>query len=240
MAVYLIDTTNINEKVYDFLKQGITDFTYPPGHKFDLRELRRRIGISQTPIKDALFRLSGEGLVEVSPRRGTFVKEVTKKDIGEIYDVRMILEGGAGEMVARTITDAQLDELETLFRKTLEKCANSNYKVFMEREREFHLAIIRFANNKRLLGIYKELNAHMQAVRFRFGPTAKRLPHTNQEHERILKAMKSRDPGKVKEAIIEHLLSGKAAFLGRTERREKQMEEKPIRTRKASGKSTHG
>jgi DNA-binding GntR family transcriptional regulator len=227
-----IDTSNINEKVYDFLKQGITDFTYPPGHKFDLRELRRQIGISQTPIKDALFRLSGEGLVEISSRRGTFVKEVTKKDIGEIYDARMILEGGAGEMVARTITDEQLDELEMLFRKTLEKGANSDYKIFMEREREFHLAIIRFADNKKLLSIYKELNAHMQAVRFRFGPTAKRLPHTNKEHERILKAMRSRDPDKVKAAIMKHLASGKTAFLGKAGQKQSEIKRKTRRARK--------
>ena len=226
-----IDTSNINEKVYDFLKQGITDFTYPPGHKFDLRELRKQIGISQTPIKDALFRLSGEGLVEISSRRGTFVKEVTKKDIGELYDARMILEGGAGEMVARTITDEQLDELETLFRKTLEKGANSDYKVFMEREREFHLAIIRFTDNKKLLSIYVELNAHMQAVRFRFGPTAKRLPHTNKEHERILKAMRSRDPDRAKATIIKHLTSGKAAFLGKAEQRQNETKGKRRRTK---------
>ena len=230
-----IDTSNINEKVYKFLKKGIMDFTYPPGHKFDLRQLRKQIGISQTPIKDALFRLSGEGLVEVSSRRGTFAKEVTEKDIGEIYDARLILEGGAGEILAKTITDEQLKELEALFQKTLRKDANSEYKVFMEREREFHLAIIRFTNNQRLLGIYKQLNAHMQAVRFRFGPTAERLPHTNQEHERILKAFRSRDPRKVKAAITKHLLSGKASFLGKkTAQRKDQAKEKHRRSNKAS------
>lgn len=208
-----IDVTNINEKIYDWLKKRIITCTYPPGHKLNIRQLGKDLGVSQTPIKDALFRLAGEGLIEISSRKGTYVKEVTDQDIAEIYDTRLILESGAGEIIATGITDEQIMELEKLYEATLRTDADADYRIFMERESEFHLAIIRYTNNNRLIGIYKQLNAHMQSVRFRYGGRVKRLPHTNQEHEKILRAIKTHDPVKVKEAVRDHLLSGRATFL---------------------------
>jgi len=208
-----IDVTNINEKIYEWLKKRIISCIYPPGHKLNVRQLRKDLGVSQTPIKDALFRLAGEGLIEISSRKGTFVKEVTDHDIAEIYDTRLILESGAGEIIATEITDEQIKELEKLYDATIRIDTNADYRIFMERESEFHFAIMRYTNNSRLIDIYKQLNAHMQAVRFRYGGRVQRLPHTNQEHENILKALKKRDPVKVKEAIKNHLLSGRATFL---------------------------
>jgi len=208
-----IDVTNINEKIYDWLKQRIITCIYPPGHKLNIRQLGKDLGVSQTPIKDALFRLAGEGLIEISSRKGTYVKEVTEQDIAEIYDTRLILETAAGEIIAPQITDKQLEELERLYKATLRTDANADYRIFMERESEFHLTLMRYTNNSRLIGIYKQLNAHMQSVRFRYGGRVQRLPHTNEEHENILKAFKKRDPIEVKEAIRNHLLTGKATFL---------------------------
>lgn len=208
-----IDVTNINEKIFEWLKRRIINCTYPPGHKLNVRQLRKDLGVSQTPIKDALFRLAGEGLIEISSRKGTYVKEVTDQDIAEIYDTRLILESGAGEIIAAGITDEQIKELEELYEATLRTDADADYRIFMERESEFHLAIMRYTNNSKLIGIYKQLNAHMQSVRFSYGGRVKRLPHTNQEHENILKALKKRDSLKVKEAIKNHLLSGRAVFL---------------------------
>jgi DNA-binding GntR family transcriptional regulator len=114
-----IDVTNINEKIYEWLKKRIISCIYPPGHKLNVRQLRKDLGVSQTPIKDALFRLAGEGLIEISSRKGTYVKEVTDQDIAEIYDTRLILESGAGEVIATEITDEQIKELERLYEATL-------------------------------------------------------------------------------------------------------------------------
>ena len=97
----LIDVTNINEKVYLLIKQNIIKFVYPPGHNLNITELKETLGVSPTPIKDALFKLAGEGLVVIYPRRGTYVKDITAEDIHEIIQTRLILEtavigGGLG------------------------------------------------------------------------------------------------------------------------------------------------
>jgi DNA-binding GntR family transcriptional regulator len=210
----VIDVTNINEKVYDFLKKGITDLTYPPGERIKVRELQHELGVSQTPIKDALFRLAGEGMVEISSRRGTFVTEVTERDIREVAETRIILETGAVEIVAKRITAAQLTELEALYRATLIEEESVGYDSYMERDSQFHLKIIEFTNNERLLKLYKQLNAHMQIVRFRFARRAKRkLSWTDEDHARILEAIKEHDAQKAVQTVREHLLRARDAFL---------------------------
>ena len=75
----LIDVTNINEKVYNYIKTNIISYNYPPGYNLNLNQLSELLGVSPTPIKDALFRLAGEGLVEIAPRKGTYVKDVTSR-----------------------------------------------------------------------------------------------------------------------------------------------------------------
>ncbi len=214
MSTYVtFDPSNINEKIYNFLKGRILDLTYPPGHKLDMRQLKDELGVSQTPIKDALFRLAGEGFVAVSSRKGTHVREVNERDVSEIYDIRTMLETGAAEILVGRITDEQLDELGRLYQETLLRDADDDYPVFMERSKEFHRAIIRFTDNRRLLDLYEHLHAHMQIVRFRVGkqPLQKRST-TNQEHEEILSAFKERDPFKAKEAIKYHLQAAKTAI----------------------------
>jgi DNA-binding GntR family transcriptional regulator len=214
MERQLIDITNINEKVYDFLKKGIINLTYPPGEKINIRKLQQDLGVSHTPIKDALFRLAGEGMVEISSRRGTFVTEVTERDIEEIAETRIILESGALDIVAKQITDQQLAELEVLYQATLIEEEDVGYDSYMEKDSQFHLAIVEFTNNQHLLKLYKQLNAHMQIVRFRFARRAKRkLSWTDQDHARILRAIKENDPQKAKETMREHLLRARDAFL---------------------------
>ncbi len=104
----LIDVSNINEKVYSYIKTNIMNFNYPPGYNLNLNQLSEKLGVSHTPIKDALFKLAGEGLVEIAPRKGTYVKDVTQDDIHEILQTRLILETAAVEAVTAGLTDDQL------------------------------------------------------------------------------------------------------------------------------------
>lgn len=210
----VIDTTNINEKIYNYLKEKIIDCTYPPGERIRVQELGKFFGVSQTPLKDALFRLAGEGFVEVSSRRGTFVKEVTEQDIIDIIDVRIILETGAAEMVVENLTDEQISRLESLYEATLHREKNVDYGRFLQQSSRFHTEIIRFTENRRLLNIYRTMNGHMHLLRFRFSQNAtKRLPGTDKEHLDILNAFRERNPQQAEIAIRQHLLMAKKSFL---------------------------
>jgi DNA-binding GntR family transcriptional regulator len=205
-----IDLASLNEKIYDFIKQRIINAYYPPGYKLNIREISTALGVSHTPVKDALFRLAGEDLIEISSRTGTYVKNITEEDIHEIIQTRIILETAAIEIVAARITDEQLRQLEELYQRSAVLAVQQNdsetYKAFMEYDSRFHLIIIQFAGNNRLLNIYKNLNAHMQFVRFRLMNNAGgKMSTTDREHEMILQTLRDRDPEKAKQAIRDHL-----------------------------------
>jgi len=209
-----IDITNINEKVYKLIKQRIIYLDYPPGQRIDIRQVQNELSVSQTPIKDALFRLAGEGMIEINSRKGTFVREISERDVLEIEEARIILETGAVELISDRISDDQLAELEKLYQDTLFDDGQFDYKIFMEKDNQFHLKIIELTQNQRLMEMYDHLNAHMQIVRFQIARgRSRRLPWTNQDHLNILSALKARDPNKAKEAIKEHRLKAREAFL---------------------------
>ena len=209
-----IDITNINEKIYSLIKGRITHFEYPPGYPLNIRRLQAEFGVSNSPIKDALFRLAGEGLVKITSRKGTFVKDVSERDLYEIEETRAILEVGAVGIIAATITDEQLERLESLYHETLIPEEEFEYSQFMEKDSRFHLEIIRMTNNKRLLDVYKQLNAHVHITRFQYARNRKKpLPWTQQDHKDILKALKLRDRKKIKKAIQSHRVKARDAFL---------------------------
>jgi DNA-binding GntR family transcriptional regulator len=210
----IIDLSNINEKVYDFIKQRIIHLTYPPGHKLNVRELQRELGISQTPIKEALFRLAGEGMIVISARRGTYVKEVTVRDIRELFATRFILEAGAVDLIAKEMTDGQLQELEELYSETLKSDLALDYEQFMEKDRAFHTKIIEFTDNQRLIDTYNHLSTHMQIVRFRMARhNVGKMPWVDEDHQSILNALKERNPEKVKELIRTHFAKSMSFLL---------------------------
>lgn len=212
----LIDIRNINEKVYQLLKKRIVYREYPPGYKLTIRELQKTFGVSNSPIKDALFKLAGEGFIEVTSRKGTFVKDITLNDILEIEQTRIIIESGAVEIVAQKITDEELANLESLYQNTLLPGKKFNYIRFMEKDFEFHNEIIRLTKNKKLVEIYEHLNAHLQIARYRVVRNIKkRLPWTNSDHLEIIQSLRVRNPQKAKEAITQHRVKARNVFLKR-------------------------
>jgi DNA-binding GntR family transcriptional regulator len=210
----LIDITNINEKIYNLIRGRIIHFEYPPGFQITIRKLQDELGVSNSPIKDALFRLAGEGLVEITSRKGTFVKDISETDLYEIEEARAILEIGAVNIIAKTITDEQLGRLDALYKETLIPEDEFEYSKFMEKDSQFHLEIIKMTNNRKLVDIYKQLNAHVHITRFQYARNRKKpLPWTHKDHREIIKALRLRDPEKVKIAIQSHREKARDAFL---------------------------
>lgn len=202
----IIDLTPINERVYDLLKERILECRYPPGAKIDLKALREELGVSPTPIKDALFRLAGEGLVEVNSRRGTYVRQVSEQDLREILHARMILEGGVVEMHAAEISERQLEELERACWEADPHGRHISYRQLVRADDRFHRLMVGLAGNRRLLETYSRLNAHLQILRFRFEEGEEDPePLSDMSHQGIMDALRDRDPAAAKQAVQEHI-----------------------------------
>lgn len=213
----IIDITNINEKVYELIKSRVICRDYPPGHQISIRKLQDELGVSNSPIINALFRLSGEGLVDITSRKGTYVKDITEKDIYEIEELRIILECGAIDIIGRIITDEQVKQLKQKYEETLVVEKKFDYTKFMEKDSRFHLEMVKLTNNQRLIDTYKRLNAHFHIARFEYAKQRKTpLPWTHRDHLEILNALRQRDPEKAKKAIVDHRVKSRDAFLGKT------------------------
>ena len=206
-----IDVTNINEKVYNYIKENIINSNFPSGYKINFKQLIEDLGVSQTPIKDALFRLAGEGLIDIQARTGTYVRSITETDIHEIIQARVFLETSAVGEIISIITDQDLQTLREIYKKSVSLSLKPNdtesYKMFMEYDSQFHFCFFRILGNKNLFNMYRNLNAHMQIVRFRLiNHTQGILPRTNELHRAILDALYERNAEKAKQAIIDHMV----------------------------------
>lgn len=211
-----MDVSSINERVYNFIKTNIINLTYPPGYNLKLAKLSKQLGISPTPIKDALFKLAGEGLIDIAPRKGTYVRELSLNDIREILQIRIILETAVVESIAENITDEQLSGLETIHAQMISFTFVENdskvYRDYLDLDGQFHILLFQILGNQQLLTIYRNLNSHIQICRFKLLDKTGKNPTTNSEHMAILNALQERNPAKAKQAMLKHLQSIEASI----------------------------
>ena len=209
-----IDSSNINERVYFLLKKSIINGSYTPAIKLNIDTLREEFGVSYTPIKDALSRLAGEGLIEIRSRKGTFVRNISKKEVIEIIDTRLLIEPSVVQILATQITDKQLKILEDDHDKKMSLTVTKNMDLtdYIENDFRFHLDLISFMKNDTLFQFYKRLNDHMQIVRYRFSQETEHMAWVLKDHRDIITALKKRKPIDAAEAMKSHLMTSKEEY----------------------------
>jgi DNA-binding GntR family transcriptional regulator len=192
-------------RAYEAIRQGILDAHYAGGTLLSEYELARRIGVSRTPIREALSRLQQEGLVRSVARRGTFVAELTARDIIEIYELREQLEvfaaGAAAERMDMALAEELRDELDAV------RAAPRVERIAAAREEDVHLhkQIIAAASNGRLTQILSTLDDQVHRIRFMALSGEPRIDATLGEHAGIIDAIIRRDREAAGEAMRRHL-----------------------------------
>lgn len=217
-----IDHTALSEKVYLILRTKILNDELKFGEKILIDEIAHQLGVSRTPVKDAVNRLALEGLVEKVPRRGTFVSTLTSQDVVELLDLRLLLELYAAEKVLeKGRVELLLAEMEKCM-ANIDRAANGDdpdYDAYMSWNRDLHLSLIRLAGNNRLLQMYKSLNIHLQVARVHYSHSVEDVSQTQQEHKAIYEAFENGDWEQVKKAISTHINNVKTTVLKTLETR---------------------
>jgi DNA-binding GntR family transcriptional regulator len=205
------------EEAHAFLKEFILSRRFAPGQRLSVDELAARLGISRTPVKDALTRLSAEGLVDIVPRRGTFVSQLTTQDVDEIFDVRELLELYAAKRVLLSGDASVLcTDLAGYIRAMDLAIAGDKYvayDAFMAHDRDFHLSILRASRNRRLVAMYEALNVHIHIARAHYLRQVLGGIQANREHRQILDAFEQRSWPQVERALSTHIQNVKTAIL---------------------------
>ncbi len=193
--------------VYSILKEEILDLRVSPGSQLHIEKLSERLGISRTPIREALLRLENLGLVEVHPRVGFFVADITVSDIAELFEIRDWLESKAAEKVASLLNDKDLDYLDDLLAATEKAVIGNDEVLFLKFEEKFHDFIIQRCGNRHLLGVIESMYNLIHRERILSVSSRENVELTLVEHRRIVAAFHEKDSQKASSMMSMHIRS---------------------------------
>lgn len=191
---------------YDQIKAAILEGRYAPGTRLTEDELAADLGVSRTPVREAVRQLQSEMLLAAVPRFGLTVAVTTMSDLEEIFEVRWLVEGYAARLAAKRITKGELLALASASERIAEAAAAGDRAAVVRGNIQFHRQILDAAHNRRLLLVSRSL---MDALEFAIGRL--RLTRTDgmvTEHGRIVAALQSGDADAAEAAAREHVLGG--------------------------------
>ena len=204
----MLRKANLSETVKDILKNKIINNELRQGERIDLVSLSNELGVSWTPVREALHKLEREGLLKNIPNRGFFVAEIKEEDLREIFQIREALEVLAIRLSTPLFTEKDIDTMENLMKKSKLALKNNNRQIFINCDRVMHSLIIQRSGNKKLSGILENLSDFVHALRIRKIRGLKgghRVDLAIQEHEDLLEAIKEKDIEKASVAMSRHL-----------------------------------
>ena len=222
-----ITAPRVTDTIYQLLREKIVARDLAPGSKINVDAVARQLEVSRTPVHEALTVLAADGLVDVRPRKGTFVTEFTLDDYRETLDIRRALELLAAETICDHITDADVSELRALMRDMQRVAASQQDPAEAARRHdaknlEFHLRLVRLSGNRRLVAMYEDLRAHLPIARAPLDACHWRPPADpeTREHGRILAALEARDASQLAITLHDHLSRSASSLIDDVARRE--------------------
>ena len=203
---------SLSQKAYDFLREGIINNKLKPGEPISESFLRKELGISRTPIREALRSLEKENFVKVYPKRGTFINHISLEKIQEIYQIREIVEGEVARLVASYISLEELSEIEKRLAAFKRSKGNDMGEAILLGQ-AFHRLLFKAFGNDTLTQFIEGLWIDIaRGCGFVSGKSGNALRFLDQ-HLNIINALKKRDGERAKILIIEHLKDAKKSIL---------------------------
>ena len=209
-----IEHVDLGSRVYQLLRRKILTREFRGGDQIHLGELADQMGVSRTPVKDAINRLAHEAFLEIVPRRGTYVVPITGRAVVEVFEVRETFELWAAARGLSTVTPAVLAAMRHAVTEgrrvvTAGGTRAGDDGAFSGQDERFHLLLIQQPGNRRLVEMYKSLGWIPQLIRLYYRRPLQLQMDTQLEHERILHAYETRNPGALTEALHNHLTNGR-------------------------------
>jgi DNA-binding GntR family transcriptional regulator len=201
-----INSSSLHDETVKRIREMILRGALAGGEKIDEKGLSERMGVSRTPIREALRTLSSEGYIDLVPRRGAFVARVSDADIKELFEVMSGLEGLCVRLAMPRLTDKDLEKLEALHAAMEEQYARRDHKAYLKINWEIHGYIQKRSENKLLNeiidGLRKKITLFRQQQLYQPG----RFDLSIQEHRDLMAAIRQRDAVAAEKALAHHLL----------------------------------
>jgi len=195
----------LHEQVAHRLRQMLVENRILPGAKLNERELSEVLKVSRTPLREAIKMLAAEGLVELLPNRGAIAVELSETDVLNTFEVMAGLEAQSGELAAQRITDAELGEIKAMHYEMLAAWTRRDLPFYYRLNAAIHRAINAAAKNPVLTATYNQVNARLQALRFRSNQDGEKWNAAVKEHEQMIEALTRRDAPAMRAVLLAHL-----------------------------------
>ena len=207
----------LKDKVYDALKQAITAMDIYEGSeepRLDERQLSEQLGVSRTPVREALFRLEQEGFVRIVPRRGAYIVRKSKKEILEMITVWAALESMAARLIIQNASDAEIAGLRRMFATFDGDQVQANIDEYSDTNIRFHQALLKMSHCDLIAEMTENLFIHMRSIRKRTIGDDDRATRSIIDHMNIIEALEARDTELAERLARQHTL-GLAAHVER-------------------------
>lgn len=211
--VNLNDYQPLREVIFNTLRDAIIVGELRPGERLMEVKLAEKMGVSRTPIREAIRKLELEGLVDILPRKGAHVADLSIKDIVNVLEVRASLDGLATSLAAEKITDEELKELKHISNQFAGFVEKDNLQGSIKKDVEFHDIIYRASRNDKLIQIISNLREQVQRFRVIYIKDYSDGRELIKEHEEIYEAVSSRDPEKALQAAQSHIQHQEKAII---------------------------
>lgn len=203
--IIAIPRAALHDQAAQRLRQMLVEGQIAPGAKLNERELSERLKVSRTPLREAIKMLAAEGLVELLPHRGAVAVSLTEADVLNTFEVMAGLEGLSGELAAQRITPQELAEIQAMHFEMLAAYTRRDLSTYYTLNARIHNAISAAAKNPVLATVYQQVNARLQALRFRSNQDGEKWNRAVKDHERMIEALATHDGAAMRDVLTAHL-----------------------------------
>lgn len=200
---------SLTSKIFSILRDKILEGDFKKSEKLVEAKLAEELGVSRTPVREALKQLELEGLVENLPNRGVYVKGITRQDVDDIYTIRMAIEGISVEWAIERMTPEELKRIEEIYELMEFYTSKNDVDKISELNTKFHEAIYKATKSRYLEQILKDFQYYIKNTREKSLKTQGRLQTALDEHKEILENLKVRNKEAARKSLEKHIITSK-------------------------------
>ena len=204
----------LHVQVAERLRVAIDSGALAPGARLNEVELCNDMGVSRTPLREAIRSLATEGLVELQPNRGAIVSVISREDVTEILPIMASLEGLGGRLAAVNMEREKILQVRNIHNQMIGHYRNGAVDDYFETNRLIHELITEGSGNQTLVDTINNLSAKVRRARFSAHMTAESWAKAVAEHEEIIDALESRDSGRLEAVLIQHIETKRTTIIG--------------------------
>ncbi|NLJ96725.1 MAG: GntR family transcriptional regulator [Clostridiales bacterium] len=203
----ITDRYSLRGRVYNSIRDRILSGDFKENEELKENALATELGVSRTPVREALRQLELEGLVNIIPNKGASVTGITKKDIYDIYFIRSYLEGLCAKWACENITNSQIEALEEILYLSDFHARRSHYEQMVELDNKFHDLIYKASGSKILNHVLSDFHLYVERVRKITLARPFRAAQSSKEHSAIVEALRKRDGELAERLAHEHMMN---------------------------------